>query len=52
MNDFKMLGPLRTNVDVSECITQTMKAGGISQEDYILQWVEMPDDEVAGENAF
>ena len=52
VNDFKMLGPLRINVDVSECITQTMEAGGIGQEDDILRWVEMPDDEVAGKNAF
>ena len=48
MNDFEMLGPLRINVDVTECITQSMEAGSIGQEDDILQWVEMPDDEVAG----
>ena len=36
MYDFKMLDPLRINVDVSECITQTMEAGGIGQEDDIL----------------
>ena len=48
MNDFEVLGSLRINIDVSECITQTMEAGSIGQEDDILRWIEMSDDEVAG----